>query len=278
MVSWAGMRGVVTLAAAFLLPEETPQREVLQLAAFVVVAGTLLIQGTTLPWLVARLRLPVPSAAEDALQAAALITTASRAGLARLEEVASPGPGGRDPPAAGTGQAARQRRLGAPRAQPARARAARGRLPAPAPGDARRRAGDDRPRARRPGGRRRGAARGDDGGRHRGVAPRPGRGRRARAPTARCSWPTSARATASTCARRRAYAVRPPPDGCEECLREGLTWVHLRLCLTCGHVGCCDSSVGRHATGHFNECAHPVIRSFEPGEAWRWCYRDQMLG
>lgn len=90
VVSWAGMRGVVTLAAVFLLPQDTPQREVLQLAAFVVVAGTLLIQGTTLPWLVARLRLPVPSPAEDALQAAALITKASRAGLARLEEIRVP--------------------------------------------------------------------------------------------------------------------------------------------------------------------------------------------
>ena len=75
-----------------------------------------------------------------------------------------------------------------------------------------------------------------------------------------------------------AYVDPLTPAGCQECLAEGLTWVHLRLCLTCGHVGCCDSSIGRHATGHFKECAHPVIRSFEPGEAWRWCYRDQMLG
>jgi len=77
----------VTLAAVFLLPVETPDRETLQLAAFVVVAGTLLVQGTTLPWLVRRLRLPAPSPAEDALQAAALITEASRAGLRRLDEV-----------------------------------------------------------------------------------------------------------------------------------------------------------------------------------------------
>ncbi len=54
--------------------------------------------------------------------------------------------------------------------------------------------------------------------------------------------------------------------------------MHLRLCLTCGHVGCCDSSVGKHATGHFAECEHPVMRSFEPGEAWRWCYLDNRLG
>ena len=66
-------------------------------------------------------------------------------------------------------------------------------------------------------------------------------------------------------------------DGCEECLRIGDTWVHLRLCRTCGHVGCCDSSPGRHATAHHHGTTHPVMRSFEPGESWRWCYVDQRL-
>jgi len=68
------------------------------------------------------------------------------------------------------------------------------------------------------------------------------------------------------------------PKGCEECLRDGTEWVHLRLCLTCGHVGCCDSSVHKHATAHFHETDHPVMRSFELGEAWRWCYVDELLG
>ena len=68
------------------------------------------------------------------------------------------------------------------------------------------------------------------------------------------------------------------PEGCEECLRDGTTWVHLRLCLVCGHVGCCDSSEHKHATGHFHETHHPVMRSIEPGEAWRWCYVDEVLG
>ena len=68
------------------------------------------------------------------------------------------------------------------------------------------------------------------------------------------------------------------PDGCEECLRDGLAWVHLRLCLACGHVGCCDSSVGRHASRHHHDTDHPVIRSFETGEAWRWCFVDEVLG
>jgi uncharacterized UBP type Zn finger protein len=66
------------------------------------------------------------------------------------------------------------------------------------------------------------------------------------------------------------------PNGCEECLKSGMTWVHLRLCRTCGHVGCCDSSVGKHATKHFHATAHPIIQSFEKGEHWGWCYVDEL--
>jgi len=67
------------------------------------------------------------------------------------------------------------------------------------------------------------------------------------------------------------------PDGCEECLAGGTGWVHLRLCEECGHVGCCDSSPMRHATAHFHAVGHPVIRSFEPGESWRWCFVDEAM-
>jgi hypothetical protein len=67
------------------------------------------------------------------------------------------------------------------------------------------------------------------------------------------------------------------PDGCEECLAAGTTWLHLRLCLTCGHVGCCDDSPNRHATKHFHATRHPIMRSFEPGEDWGWCYVDELL-
>jgi uncharacterized UBP type Zn finger protein len=69
--------------------------------------------------------------------------------------------------------------------------------------------------------------------------------------------------------------VPPRAEGCEECLKTGRPWVHLRLCLTCGHVGCCDSSPGRHATKHFHHTSHPVVASFEPGERWAWCYVDE---
>lgn len=68
------------------------------------------------------------------------------------------------------------------------------------------------------------------------------------------------------------------PEGCEECLKTGGRWVHLRLCLECGHVGCCDNSPGRHATKHNHSTHHPVIRSFQPGEDWRWCYVDEVMG
>ncbi len=68
------------------------------------------------------------------------------------------------------------------------------------------------------------------------------------------------------------------PVGCEECLRDGSTWVHLRTCTWCGHVGCCDSSPERHASAHFAASQHPVIRSAEPGEDWRWCYVDRVTG
>ncbi|MFF8959524.1 UBP-type zinc finger domain-containing protein [Streptomyces sp. NPDC014894] len=75
--------------------------------------------------------------------------------------------------------------------------------------------------------------------------------------------------------------VRPvvprTPEGCEDCLREGSVWVHLRLCLTCGRVGCCDSSPKRHARAHAASAEHPVIRSFEPGEDWRWCFVHEAM-
>jgi uncharacterized UBP type Zn finger protein len=71
--------------------------------------------------------------------------------------------------------------------------------------------------------------------------------------------------------------VTPSADGCEECLATGDRWVHLRLCLECGHVGCCDSSKNKHATKHYQATQHPIIQSFEPGENWRWCYVDEKM-
>ena len=68
----------------------------------------------------------------------------------------------------------------------------------------------------------------------------------------------------------------PSSTGCEDCLRVGGRWVHLRMCRTCGHVGCCDDSPNKHATAHYHSGGHPLIQSYEPGEDWVWCYSDEV--
>ena len=70
--------------------------------------------------------------------------------------------------------------------------------------------------------------------------------------------------------------VAPSGDGCVECLQMGGQWVHLRRCVSCGHIGCCDSSPNKHATAHFRLTTHPLVQSFEPGEDWYWCYADEV--
>jgi len=71
--------------------------------------------------------------------------------------------------------------------------------------------------------------------------------------------------------------AKPRGQGCEECLKMGDTWVHLRACLECGHVGCCDSSRNKHATKHFHATHHPLVQSIQPGEDWIWCYVDEVV-
>ncbi|MDN5763766.1 MAG: UBP-type zinc finger domain-containing protein, partial [Microlunatus sp.] len=84
-----------------------------------------------------------------------------------------------------------------------------------------------------------------------------------------------------SCSHLDESAWLPEPEPCSQecvdCLAEGTTPVHLRMCITCGYVGCCDSSVGLHSTRHYRETRHPVMRSFESGEGWRWCYIDELL-
>jgi uncharacterized UBP type Zn finger protein len=75
----------------------------------------------------------------------------------------------------------------------------------------------------------------------------------------------------------RVKITRTDQHVCEECIKTGDTWVHLRMCMICGHVGCCDSSKNKHATSHYHETEHPLIRSIEPGERWIWCYVDQAV-
>jgi uncharacterized UBP type Zn finger protein len=75
----------------------------------------------------------------------------------------------------------------------------------------------------------------------------------------------------------RVVDLPPEVAGCEECLALGMRWVHLRMCQTCGHIGCCDNSQGKHATAHYQHTEHPIIRSAEPGEDWSWCYPDELM-
>ena len=278
IVSWAGMRGVVTLAAVLVLPADLEHRPVLVLAALVVVGGTLTLQGFSLPALVRLLRVQGPDQREDALNQASLMQLATAAGVARLQELRTDN----DPPEVVAmlkrrtqerGLAAWER-LGRPAAEAATPsqRYAQLRL---AMLDAERakvlelrRGGEyahevlsevldrldveesmldvaleelDTP--------------GDGGGE--GIA-QPG----------------------GVCGHLEAAPDPQVPRDpfCADCRREGTTPVHLRMCLACGTVGCCDSSPGTHASKHFEATGHPVMRSIEPGEDWRWCYEDDLLG
>jgi monovalent cation/hydrogen antiporter len=282
VISWAGMRGVVTLAAALLLPEDIAERDIVLLAAFSVVVGTLLIQGLTLPWLVRRLRLPAPDPAEDALQAAELTERATRAGLRRLDELIAAGklPDIPDDVLAHLRSRSTSRsnamweRLGRPlddlmtpsayysklrlkMLHAEREEIVRARDAGSAEDDVLRsalRAVDfeesmlDRLEELE--------ALGDD----RELAP------------------GGARDECSHLEHAPASDGLPAAHECPACVAEGTSWVHLRRCLSCGNVGCCDSSPRRHAHVHFKESKHPVMRSAEPGEAWRWCFVDELLG
>lgn len=280
VISWAGMRGVVTLAAAFLLPSDLPHRSVLLLIAFVVVVASLLVEGLTLPALVRRLGLPAPDRGEDLLAEAALVDRMSAAGLRRLAEVA------RSTDAADVLERLRQRTenrrnsawerisagdAGAARPESPTAAFARLRL---AMLDAERvevltareegTYDDDVVRA---------VIRSLDVEEARLEAVRAAAGPRADDLVAPA-------AMADQCEHIRVAPDLPAPNElvCDGCLSEGTEWVHLRMCLACGYRGCCDSSAASHARRHFADTGHPVMRSIEPGEAWRWCYVDEVLG
>jgi CPA1 family monovalent cation:H+ antiporter len=273
VISWAGMRGVVTLAAVFVLPADTPHREVLVLIALVVVGATLLLQGATLPWVVRRLRLSGPDPAQDALHEAETYQRATIAGLKRLEELDIT-----DVPEEVVDrlkQRAKDRvnaaweQLGSDEETPAQAYA---------------RLRTEMLQAER-----------DEvlEVRGEGLAPHEVLQRvlyeldieettveRIKG-VDRSGQQQDVRGGPRDCEHLLAVEELPQPrtpDGCEECLRDGTRWVHLRLCMQCGHVGCCDSSVHKHASAHFRETSHPVIRSFERGEAWRWCFVDRLVG
>lgn len=274
VLSWAGMRGVVTLAAAFVLPAQTPHREVLILMAMVVTAGTLLVQGSTLPMLIRRLGLSGPDRAEDALAAATVYENAARAGRERLASLDLTGV------APEVVERLHQRsidrsnalweRLGGSGETPSEqyARLRRSMLEAEREAVLEVRDAGTVP--------------------HEVLAEVLGALDVEESIIEMVDRSSSedrdedlvAAAAPAPCRHLEEAStdVTPRSDGCEECLLEGTRWVHLRLCLTCGHVGCCDSSPRRHASAHFHRSGHPVIRSHEPGEAWRWCYVDELVG
>ena len=287
VVSWAGMRGVVTLAAALSIPasisvhgvtEAFPYRDVLVLVAFVVVIGSILIQGSSLKWLVRRLRLPPPDRAESALQEAALLQEASRAGLARLDEATDES----DP----EDVVVRLRLRAEERSNAAWERVARPSADAETPIEAYQRLRMDMLRAEREAVL---AAR-DDARTNDEVLRRVVRVLDVE--EAMLDNPNEEKyqaehdlvtpdVVAQTCVHLEAVdnsVTAQTPGECTGCIVEGTTWVHLRMCMTCGYVGCCDSSVSRHADRHHSETGHPVMRSVEIGEAWKWCYVDQILG
>jgi monovalent cation/hydrogen antiporter len=283
VLGWAGMRGVVTLAAAFAIPETEAftYRETLILTALVVAAGTLFIQGSSLPWLVRRLKLSAPDPREDALARAALFEKATAAGLERLEEHI-----GDDDPF-DTMDALRNRvalrntaaweRLGGNTSAEETPSEAYARL---------RKEMLDAERAKVL------QVRGTGAIPHEVVEDvltsldieesmldiRTER----LAELENADTVSGVTGTIAQCEHLRA-APRDieshVPGECEDCVRDGFTsWVHLRKCLACGHLGCCDSSPRRHASAHFEEVEHPVMRSAEPGEEWRWCFVDSRLG
>jgi Na+/H+ antiporter len=276
VASWAGMRGVVTLAAAFVLPMDTPQRDVLVLIAMVVAVGTILLQGLTLPWVARRLGVRGPDPREDALQEATILQRAVDAGVAALETADADDR---------TLKVVRSR--GEDRVNRAWERLGWGADSGETPSESYRRVrlhmlAAERAELLRL--------------RDAGTADQEvlstvlgaldveesmldlvdNRDRTLRdAPLLPPELPGGG------CEHLRAATCALAPTNsrvCARCIAEGLIWVHLRMCLTCGNIACCDSSIGRHATKHYHESAHPVMRSFEPGEAWRWCFVDQLLG
>lgn len=276
IISWAGMRGVVTLAAALTLPEDFPHRSALVLIALAVTVGTLLLQGLTLPWLAKRVGARAPDPREDALQEAMVLQRTLGAGLAELDHADT------------THDAAVVERLRSSATD--RLNAAWERL---GRADAQQQTPTDQYRLLR--GKSLQAERAEllrirsEGNVDQEVLTsvlatldieesilQVTQRLRADEQTP----PLTPQLPSAPCVHLRdAPPGARPTDiqGCHRCLAEGTRWVHLRMCLDCGEVGCCDSSPGRHASAHYEQTGHPVMRSIEAGESWRWCYVDEVV-
>lgn len=280
VASWAGMRGVVTIAAAFLLPENTPERDAIIFIALVVTVGTLALQGFSLGWVAGRLGLHAPDPREDALQQAQLVQAAVTAGRSRLGEIMQE----EDDLPEEIVQQLRQQ--GDRRANLVWERLGGG-LQVETPTQTYRRLRMQMlqsERAKVLHMRDKGVMDHevlDEAMRYLDVEESTITVSEDRTQQVRRELLLTPESRTFECdhLQEAPVAVDPlTPEGCPDCAREGTVPVHLRLCLTCGNVGCCDSSVGLHADRHFQNTGHPVMRSFEPGEGWRWCYVDKRLG
>jgi Na+/H+ antiporter len=274
LVGWAGMRGVVTLAAAFVIPEDTLHRAVLLLIAFTVTAGTLFIQGMSLPWIARRLRVPSPDPAADALARANLLHQAGLAGLAELDKLDEADPHG-------VSDQIRERVRRRDNAAWERFGASDDETPSDTYAR-RRKLMIDAERARVLEVRSTGT-----------VAHEVLDEVLSMLDIEESMLDYSAEERARVRASEKVLTleggcehlqeVRPPVDAdtpgeCGDCLRAGTSWVHLRMCVICGHIACCDSSPERHASAHHTHTGHEVMRSAEAGEDWRWCFVDQLTG
>ncbi len=277
VLGWAGMRGVVTLAAAFVIPPDVEHREVLLLIAFTVVAGTLFIQGLSLPWLARWLKVPSPDPLEDALARAALLQQASKAGFVALDEFEHDDPHG-------VGDLIRQRvdqrnfaaweqlsttpgqespsdlyararlvMIDAERAKVLEIRST-GTVASEVIRDVLRILDVEESMLD--------VASGEDD---------------------EASGRASRSMAGGSCdhldaAGRTSVTADSEELSCKQCVEQGVHWVSLRRCVACGNVACCDSSPYKHATEHFHDTSHPVMQSAQPGEDWRWCYVHHLTG
>ena len=266
VVSWAGMRGVVTIAAVFVIPAEVPHHDLLVLASLTVVLGTLYLQGLSLPWLTRLLRVRPEDPAAEALARASLLHKAARAGLAELETCRQEAP---DEVIADIRARVDQRSF-----------AAWEQL-ATTPGEETPSQAYSRVRRRMIGAEREAVLKVRDHGKVPSHVVREVLGTLDLEESMLDESDVSAPDMVATgsgeggwCEELQAFgAVETAEDPvCASCLEEGTRWVALHQGLEGGHVGCCDSSPRQHATAHFHDTSHPVMQSAEPGETWRWCY------
>ena len=284
VAGWAGMRGVVTLAAAFLLPPETPHRESLVFIALVVTIGTLVIQGFTLGRVANLMKLRAPDPREDALARAQVTQASVDAGEAAMRKALADDPELADTPepiikslqkqgmrranlqwellgnndTMGPTQQyriLRQKMIDAEREKALEMRN-EGRVDHEVIDSIMMQLDIEESMIV--------------------TAEERNAGLRDAGPL----LTPEVRQGGCEHLEKAAHDYASPQshDGCQGCLEEGRTWLHLRMCTECGYVGCCDSSAGQHATKHFRATGHPVMRSFEAGEEWRWCFVDNLPG